>query len=110
SGRVLQIMGQLLRDQLVQTSGEVEGVVPYASYSPATGALSIFMINKRTNPRTIALDVEGIAAGASCVRYDLKGHGPSDMNPSWGPICAVTSGSTSSFELSPYSLSAFELV
>jgi len=110
SGRVLQILGQLLGEQLVRTSGETQGIVPYASYTPATGALSVFLINKGSTASTITLDMAGNDANSSFVRHDLTGQGPADMNPSWHATCQTSAtGAQLTLELPPFSLTALEL-
>ena len=56
TGRAMAIWRQFLKDQLVATTSS-QRVKAYATYSPATGKLSVFLINKATDVSTISLAI-----------------------------------------------------
>lgn len=88
TGRATAIWGQFVRDNMVQAQG-TDRVRAFASHSPATGELSVFLLNKPCEPTTVQVVLNGGAAQASGERWVFTGKEPEDLDPTWtkvGPV------------------------
>jgi alpha-L-arabinofuranosidase len=82
TGRATAIWGQFLKERFV-SSTSTQAVKSYASYSPATGHLSVFLINKSAGVRTVALSLANFPAAFTASQWVLQGYGSDDTYPSW---------------------------
>jgi hypothetical protein len=82
TGRATAIWRQFLKDQLVATTSS-QRVKAYTTYSPATGKLSVFLINKGTDVSTITLGIGGFSPTFTAAKWVLRGDASADTNPSW---------------------------
>ena len=82
TGRATAIWRQFLKDQLVATTSS-QRVKAYATYSPATGKLSVFLINKATDVSTISLAISRFSPTSTAAKFVLRGYGSEDTSPSW---------------------------
>ena len=74
TGRATAIWRQFLKDQLVATTSS-QRVKAYATYSPATGKLSVFLINKATDVSTISLAISRFSPTSTAAKFVLRGYG-----------------------------------
>jgi len=81
TGRASAIWSQFLKEQLVATTS-TPAVKAYSSYSPSTGRLSVFLINKG-EARTVTLGITNFSAAFSASKWVFRGSGADDSYPSW---------------------------
>lgn len=109
TGRAMAIWGQFLRATMVQAAGS--SMVPtFGSVDPASRELSIFLINKDTAPRPIALSLAGYPSIAQGTIWRLGGSGPEEQAPAWGKVGELAAtDATLSLTLDPVSITVIAL-
>ncbi len=108
-GRALAIWGQFINSQLVEVTRTPQ-IVTFASFSPDSGQLNVFLLNKSYDQQTISLKIDGpeYGSGQACC---FQGKGPNDMNPIWeaGRKLTVTHQMLEGLTLPPVSLQVLSL-
>lgn len=85
AGRPLAIWGTFVKEQMVKVSGPKRSRC-FASLDPSTAALSLFIINKDTTHRNVAVLIkEGNPLHTADV-YHFAGTGDTDMKPTWSKV------------------------
>jgi alpha-L-arabinofuranosidase len=109
SGRALAIWGQFLQGTMVQSSN-APYIRTFASVDPASGKLSIFLINKDTSAQRTTVALANYPAAASGERWQMTGTDPDDKAPTWGRVStmALQSG-TLNLTLEPNSITVLTL-
>jgi alpha-N-arabinofuranosidase len=82
TGRSVAIWSQFLKETLVASSSTAM-VRSYSTYSPSTGKLTIFLINKDTVSRGTALTIKNAGTTFTVDTWVFSGQGASDLNPTW---------------------------
>ena len=109
TGQVLAIWGQFLKDQMV-ASTSTNMIRTYSTLSPATRALTVFLVNKDTSARSAALRIDNLSASMAVERWVFKGNGPGDLYPTWANYGAIpASGSTIPLTLDPVSVTVLDI-
>jgi alpha-N-arabinofuranosidase len=109
SGQAVAIWGQFLLNRMVQATGTAV-VKAYASYSPTTQKLNIFLINKEYSPRTAAVSLQDYGAIGSVQRCVLKGSGPEDLRPTWSQLSQPSAvGNRITLPLDPISITVLSV-
>lgn len=62
----------------------------YATHSPSTGVLSVFLLNKDTVARATTVTLAHYTAPPSAERRVFTGSGPDDTSPTWTRQSEVT--------------------
>ncbi|MCW8129191.1 MAG: alpha-L-arabinofuranosidase [Planctomycetota bacterium] len=109
TGRVLAIWRAFLKEQLVAaTSGK--HVRAFASWTPGTQALSVFLLNKDKEAHACALTLKGVPAKLSGSRHLFSGKDAEDKQPAWTRAgeCSIEGG-TLSLDLPAVSLTVLDL-
>ncbi|UCC68910.1 MAG: alpha-L-arabinofuranosidase [Armatimonadota bacterium] len=109
TGQALAIWSQFLEDQMVRVS-EVERLRTFASYSPASQRLTLFLINKDAAARDITVELKGYPGPPSAQQWLWHGRGPEDQQPVWfGPDTIAVGGDRINLALRPDSLTVLAL-
>jgi hypothetical protein len=109
TGRVTSIWGQFLKDKLVSSSSTTK-VRTYTTYSPASGKLSVFLINKDSVPRSASVTINGGGSGYSVSTWVFSGSGAEDVRPIWQHEGeSSNTGNVISATLPPVSLTVLDL-
>jgi alpha-L-arabinofuranosidase len=104
TGTALAIWSRFLESHMVEVS-EPPRMRTFASHSPETSALSVFLTNKDTVEREVALQIKNGGKPQAARHWVWQGDGPEDRNPSWsGPMDAPRLGDTLQLCLPPDSL------
>ena len=82
NGLALSIWGNNLLKNLVSTTSTTK-VRSFASYNSSTKQLNLFIINKETSVQTANIALSNYIADASGEKWELKGTGSGDTNPTW---------------------------
>lgn len=109
TGRAAAIWGQFLEETMVSSSSTAM-VRSYATYSPSSRQLTVFLINKDTVPRTGVVTLTGLGTVSTVSRWVFSGEGPNDTAPIWayrGP--APASGNVVSVPLAPVSVTVLDI-
>ena len=106
TGRATAIWRQFLKDQLVATTSS-QRVKAYTTYSPATGKLSVFLINKGTDVSTIRLEISRFSPTFTAAKWVLRGYSSDDTSPSWSYDGDETT--PSSLALPPVSITVLDI-
>ena len=80
TGSALAIWGQFLKEKMVAASN-TSMVRSYASYSPTSHSVTVFLINKDTRPRDVNVRIDNLSTSLAVNRWVLKGSGPDDVRP-----------------------------
>ena len=109
TGRVLAIWGEFLKTQLVASTSTAM-VRTFATASPATGTLTVFLINKDTKARDVIVRTEGLTSSISVRRWVFRGIGPDDVHPEWQDrgIGEIAAGQVTA-TLDPVSITVLDL-
>ncbi len=81
TGRATAIWGQFLKETLVSSSSTVM-IRSYSSYSPSSGELSVFLINKDTVSRSASVTIKSGSAKFVAETWIFGGDGADDLYPS----------------------------
>jgi hypothetical protein len=82
TGRSVAIWSQFLKETLVASSSTAM-VRSYSTYSPSTGKLTIFLVNKDTVSRGTALTIKNAGTTFTVDTWVFSGQGAGDLNPTW---------------------------
>jgi alpha-L-arabinofuranosidase len=82
TGRATAIWGQFLKEKLVSSS-HTAMVRSYSTYSPATGKLTVFLLNKDTVARSASVTINGGSANSRVDTWIFSGEGAHDLAPTW---------------------------
>ena len=82
TGRAAAIWGGLMKEQLVRSTNTAM-VRSYATHSPSTGRLSVFLINKDTVARAATVTVNGGSPRFTAQVSVFAGQGADDLYPTW---------------------------
>jgi alpha-L-arabinofuranosidase len=94
---------------MVQASGNTQ-IRVFANHNPATNKMNVFIMNKETSSQNVNLSLSGFASNASGKRWEYKGNGPLDVNPTLQQVGNVTMNNTSiSLTLPSVSITILEL-
>jgi hypothetical protein len=107
SGLVVSVWSQFLLNQMVGTSSTAM-VKSFASYSPTTGALNVFLVNKDTSARDTTVVLPAFSSDGG--RWVLRGNGPGDMYPAWTHTTGAGGSNSISLTLEPVSISVMQFV
>jgi alpha-N-arabinofuranosidase len=92
TGRAAAIWGQFLKEKLVASSSTAR-VRTYSTYSPATGKLTVFLINKDAVARPVSVTVGGSSSANFAIEtWVFGGDGPTDVSPEWGRVGETWNG------------------
>ena len=80
TGKAIGLWGQYLQTYLLAIPGQKSGPV-YASYDPEAMALTVFLVNKQTNPQSIALELLNYSPLWRARSMVFTGQGPEDEHP-----------------------------
>ena len=80
TGSALAIWGQFLKEKMVASS-KTRMVRSYASYSPTSRSVTVFLINKDTLPRDVTVRIDNLSTSAAVNRWVFKGSGADDLRP-----------------------------
>lgn len=109
TGRALAVWRQFLKEGLVAASSTPK-VRAFASYTPQTKELSIFLINKDTAAHKVAVALKNAPADAKGKRYVFSGKGAADTQPVWQQVGEATfKDAAIALELNPVSLTVLDL-
>lgn len=82
NGMGLMIWGKNLGKLMVKTTSTVH-LRSFASYSPDTRRLYVYLINKSPTETTILPDLPGFNILSKIDAWELTSSGPDDVNPAW---------------------------
>jgi hypothetical protein len=85
TGAALAIWGQFLKEKMVFSSS-TRMVRTYATYSPANGAVTAFLINKDTQSRDVTLRLDNFSTSVVVNTWSFKGTDQGDVRPSWNSV------------------------
>jgi alpha-L-arabinofuranosidase len=109
TGRSLAIWGQFLKEKLVASSS-TPTVRSYATYSPSTGKLTIFLINKDTLSRGTSVVMKNGGTNFTLDTWVFRGTGASDLYPNWSRQSASASaGTVIPVTLDPVSITVLDI-
>lgn len=89
AGRAVALWGQFLRDDLVQSSRSAS-VIAYASRSNTDQTMTVWLLNKQTASVDVNLTLNNYTPAASASAWRFAGNGPSDFQPTYTALPAVT--------------------
>ena len=84
TGRSVAIWGQFLKEKLVASSGTAM-VRSYSTYSPSTGKLTVFLINKDIVSRETSVIIRNDGTNFTVDTWVFAGQGASDLYPYMDP-------------------------
>jgi alpha-N-arabinofuranosidase len=109
TGRVTAIWGQFLKEKLVASSSTSK-VRTYSTYSPSTGRLTVFLINKDSQSRPVSLTVANAAQNFVFDTWVFTGNGPQDVYPTWTAHGqSGNAGTAFSLALAPVSVTVLDI-
>jgi alpha-N-arabinofuranosidase len=82
TGRVLSIWGHFLKQNMI-AAGSSDLIRSFASYTPSTAELSVFIINKDMIAHQTDLSLINYHCPCTGARWVLTGTGPQDLSPTW---------------------------
>jgi alpha-N-arabinofuranosidase len=82
SGQAAAVWGQFLKERLVSSSSTAM-VRSYATYSPKSGKVSVFLINKDTVARPTSVTLNSTSGMFRIDTWIFSGHGADDVHPTW---------------------------
>ena len=86
----LTIWGNHLLDHMVSTTSKIGSIVSYASINSSTGALNVFLINKKEEAQVISLGISADKNYASSAEvWQYKGNDNTDKNATWGKMAST---------------------
>jgi alpha-L-arabinofuranosidase len=109
TGRSVAIWGQFLKEKLVVSSSTTM-VRSYSTYSPSTGKLTVFLINKDTVSRGTSLAIKNAGTNFTIDTWVFSGQGASDLYPTWTRQSASwRAGTLISATLDPVSVTVLDI-
>ncbi len=109
TGRALAIWSRFLNEQMVHIE-DGRRIRTFASYSPCSGRLSLFLTNKDADPQQLTVALKGYGRPTSAQRWLWRGEGPQDFHPTWsGPDTAALTNHEIALDLPADSLTVVEL-
>lgn len=109
SGRAMSIWGQFLQRTMVQSSN-TQFVRSFASIDPASGKLSIFLINKDTSAQQTTVALTNYPASTTGELWHLRGTSPDDKAPIWERVSTIaTRDGSLNLTLDPNSITVIAL-
>ena len=82
TGMTLAIWGNYLFDTMISTVGSKD-VKTYGTLNTKTDRLNLFLLNKNSHSRPIAIAINGHQRVGTVTRKSLSGTGPEDIKPNW---------------------------
>ncbi len=108
TGQVLGLLGRFLKDQMVAVSGENAAVRAFATVSDA-GALSVFLLNKEYDTRSVTLNLQGHRGTPQAVCWRFTGNDVEDAEPTVARDGVVElSGNSTTVSLPPTSITVLD--
>ncbi|HXW04960.1 MAG TPA: carbohydrate-binding protein [Vicinamibacterales bacterium] len=109
TGRAAAIWGQFLKAKMVSASSTAM-VRSYATYSPADGRFSVFLINKDTAPRPASVTTNSGSAHFLIDTWVFSGQGDTDIDPAWvHGAPRSNAGNVMAIELPPVSVTVLDV-
>jgi alpha-L-arabinofuranosidase len=112
TGQSIAIWGQNLEEEMVRITN-TDLLRTFASYSPDTKRLKVFVINKDLRSHSIELELKNYPTSWKVAVSALRGSGPEDPAPEYGTIQQFSdTGNRFNTDLEPVSISVlnFEMV
>lgn len=106
TGYSLLIWGRFLGQQMVRTSSTTH-LRTFASYTPATGRLQVYVVNKSARALPVQLAMGRHRVRATRQAWALRGTGPDDTAPTWRQL-PTPAGPATSFTIPPTSIQVME--
>ena len=109
TGRAMAIWGQFLKDQIVSSSSTVK-VRSYTTFSPSSGKLTVFLINKDSVARSTSVALRNAADRFVVDTWVFSGKDAQDVYPTWvnhGPRQAA--GDDVAVTLAPVSVTVLDI-
>jgi hypothetical protein len=106
TAEIVKIINENLLEKLVSATKVSGHVRTYATYSPTTGELSIFLMNKEESSSIHTISLSNYTAPQGYERYVFKGTSCKDLNPTYGRSGSISflSGNEFSTTLDPCSV------
>ena len=109
TGRSVAIWGQFLKEKLVASSGTAM-VRSYSTYSPSTGKLTVFLINKDIVSRGTSVIIRNDGTNFTVDTWVFAGQGASDLSPTWTrPSASASAGTLIPVTLDPVSVTVLDI-
>ena len=109
TGRATAIWGQFLKETLVSSSSTAT-VRTYATYSPSTGQLTVFLINKDTVAHSTSVTIKAGSASFAVDTWIFSGQDADDLHPTWAYRGqSWNAGNLISTTLAPVSVTVLDL-
>lgn len=86
TGFALAIWGKFPPKQMVailQAQDTTSPIVAYSGYDHPLGQLNVYLINKRKEPQTVSLDIQGFVIASVLQSREYAGNSPDDRFPVW---------------------------
>lgn len=80
NGKILQIVNYNLLDKMVYTDNIKGYIRTYATYSPSSRDLTIFLMNKNSSSEVVNVQLSGYDTVKTYERWVFKGNGPMDQS------------------------------
>lgn len=108
TGRVVAIWGKWLGERMVGVRS-VSAVPAYATFTPRSQRLTVFLLNKDLLTADVRLHLRGFRSRASGERWLFRGSGPEDLSPVWRRVgrCRAEGGRVA-LALPPVSLTVLD--
>lgn len=111
TGLPVKILNDTSEERIMIPDDKVHGATySYGTYTPQTGHMTLYLINKSTALETMNVDINGYDLNANYERYVFTGDSPYDTEPTYsksGTISMTEKGFTTS--LPPHSLVVVKL-
>jgi len=109
-GRAVAIWGQFMQERMISASSNLSSVIPFATHSPVTGCLVVFLLNKELTAATATVNLSSYAPATAARAWQYRGTSPTDATPVWEQLADVSvSGSSLSLSVPPLSITVLEL-
>jgi hypothetical protein len=109
TGSALALWGRFLKERMVASTSTAR-VRTYASYSPGDKTLTVFLINKDTASRDVAVRIDNLSASIVANKWIFKGTDADDVHPSLeGPSSPPANANVVSTSLDPVSITVLTI-
>jgi hypothetical protein len=109
NGLALSIWGNFLLEKMVSTTGSSK-IKLFASYSPSSGKLNVYAINKEIIEQAVNITLKNYSASEKGIKWEFSGTSAEDVSPSFSNSGAVTLISNKiEAILPPTSITVFEI-